>query len=591
MSPTRRDHALELSLVVLMPLAGAGVLGVSCRLLGPRFVSGVVAVVLVVLAMLIMAGLRWRFANLAQHDSEAMKQARRTQRLRQLVLSLGAVGLLTGVAWYTAPSPLTSLSPEARHAVYAQDAELLDQYRRGMEMVITRLERLDMPPADGPLGADGEAALLDSWRSFLGYALAVEGLRKFHEDYYRFDLDRHRDDHVTGFLLTFAADAALYEKTARMTTWVLRNPDAERFLDNPHPGLPAQTLSHLPQHLLGAQDRLRVAAGRSYLRVLDDVEVDDAKLRPVAGRLRDWLDQHLLAIRGLGELPTVEITYRAELQALERTLARGWYPLQKKAAEVLGDTRVRRVGRYLIDRPLRERVDQLLEPGDILLARKNWYLSNVGLPGFWPHAMIYLGAPDKLADYFDQPEVAVWLAKEGIEGGSLADALERRHPDAWAHYLSVEDGEPHRVIEAVSEGVVVSTLGHCAGDYLAALRPELDRVSKARAIWRAFEHYGRPYDFDFDFATDHAVVCTELVWRAYRPQNGAPGIELPLEQIAGRTTLPAHSIAAFYARSPECPLDFVAFVDAREKQGKAFLSTEAAFRGTVDRTQFDIFQE
>lgn len=591
MATTRRDRTLELVLVTLMPLAGAGVLGVLCWQLGPRFAPGAAAVVLGVLAMMLMIAFRWRFAQLAHHDLASMKQARRAQRLRQLGLSLGAVALLAGVVWYTAPAPLTSLSPERRRDVYRQDAELLDHYRQGMEMVLTRLERMGVPPAEGALGADGEQVLLDSWRAFLGYAMALEGLRRFHEDYYRFDVGRHRDDHAVGFLLTFAADAALYEKAARFTAHTSRSADAKRFLDNPHPGLPEASFSHFREDLLSAQDRLRIAAGRSYLEVVERVAIEDPALRELGERLRDRLDTHLLAVSGLGELPTVEMTYRAELQRLERTLKRGWYPVQKKAAEVLGDTRVRRVGRYLIDEPLRERVDQLLEPGDILLSRKNWYLSNVGLPGFWPHALLYLGAPAKLAAHFDAPEVSVWLLEAGIDGGTLVEALERAHPDAWASYQALDHGEPHRVIEAVSEGVVVSTLEHCAGDYLAALRPKLDKVTKAKAIWRAFQHFGRPYDFDFDFATDHAVVCTELVWRSYRPEKGDPGLSFPLQTIAGRTTLPAHAIAAYYADHPGDPLEFVAFVDAREKEGRAFLSTEEAFRGTVARTQFDVFQQ
>lgn len=591
MATTRRDRTLELVLVTLMPLAGAGVLGVLCWQLGPRFVPGVVAVVLGVLAMLLMVAFRWRFAKLAHHDPAAMQQTRRTQRLRQLGLSAGAVALLAGVFWYTAPAPLTSLSPERRRDVYRQDAELLDHYRQGMEMVLARLERVGVPPAEGALGADGEQVLLDSWRAFLGYATALEGLRRFHEDYYRFDIGRRRDDHVAGFLLTFAADAALYEKAARFTEHVARSADAKRFLDNPHPGLPEASFSHFREDLLSAQDRLRIAAGRSYLEVVERVPVDDPQLRALGERLRERLETHLLAVNGLGELPTVELTYRAELQRFKRTLQRGWYPVQKKAAEVLGDTRVRRVGRYLIDEPLREHVDQLMDPGDILLSRKNWYLSNVGLPGFWPHALLYLGAPSKLEAYFDVPEVSVWLLEAGIDGGTLAEAIALAHPDAWAVYQALDHGEPHRVIEAVSEGVVVSTLGHCAGDYFAALRPKLGKVAKAKAIWRAFQHYGRPYDFDFDFATDHAVVCTELVWRSYRPEQGGQGVDFELQTIAGRTTLPAHAIAAHYAAHPGESLEFVAFVDAREKEGRAFLSTEEAFRGTVARSQFDVFQE
>ncbi len=36
-----------------------------------------------------------------------------------------------------------------------------------------------------------------------------------------------------------------------------------------------------------------------------------------------------------------------------------------------------------------------MEPGDIIVARQNWYLSNIGLPGFWPHAELYVGTPEE----------------------------------------------------------------------------------------------------------------------------------------------------------------------------------------------------
>ena len=135
------------------------------------------------------------------------------------------------------------------------------------------------------------------------------------------------------------------------------------------------------------------------------------------------------------------------------------------------------------------------------------------------------------------------------------------------------------------------TLTHAAGDYLGAVRPRLDKLAKAQAIDVAFATHGKPYDFDFDFATDHAVVCTELVYRAYRPAVGKVGLDLPLIELAGRQTLPANDLIAHYsahAEEPDRQLDFVGFIDASERERKAVMSDEASFRGTPARSRYDV---
>jgi hypothetical protein len=243
------------------------------------------------------------------------------------------------------------------------------------------------------------------------------------------------------------------------------------------------------------------------------------------------------------------------------------------------------------------KVEPLLQPGDILLSRKNWYLSNVGLPGFWPHGLLYTGTPEQFQAYFDDATVKAWLATLPGAPRSLGEHLAATNPVAWAAFLGGhppvhgEPAEPWKVIEAISEGVSFNTWGHAAGDYLAAMSPRFGKVERARAMVRAFEQYQRPYDFDFDFATDHAVVCTELVWRAWRTEDELPGLDLPLVRLAGRMTLPANELARIYdaqADDPNRELDFVFFVDAHEKDRTVVISDEAAFRASWKRTKWDV---
>ena len=241
----------------------------------------------------------------------------------------------------------------------------------------------------------------------------------------------------------------------------------------------------------------------------------------------------------------------------------------------MGDTKLHRIGHDLIAPRELEKIKPHLQPGDIILARKNWYLSNLGLPGFWTHAGLYIGTPQDL---------------EALST-SLAHDLQVRFPDAWTRYVRGRQGQPHAIIEALSEGVVLGTLRQCRGDYLAVLRPRLSPPAKAHAIIAAFSHLDKPYDFDFDFASDDALVCTELIWRCYRPTEAREGLRFRLVEIAGRHTLPANNIARLYAMQrgqPDRQLDFVYFLDASEKQQTSFVADERAFAQSHKRPRWDL---
>ena len=59
----------------------------------------------------------------------------------------------------------------------------------------------------------------------------------------------------------------------------------------------------------------------------------------------------------------------------------------------------------------------------------------------------------------------------------------------------------------------------------------LPAVEKAAAILRAFGYVGRPYDFNFDFRTDAALLCSELVYKPYKPSPGRQGLRFPLVEV------------------------------------------------------------
>jgi hypothetical protein len=267
------------------------------------------------------------------------------------------------------------------------------------------------------------------------------------------------------------------------------------------------------------------------------------------------------------------------------------FPVQKEVAEWIGDTRLKRpAGHYLVTAAQAREMEKTLEPGDVLLSRKNWYLSNLGLPGFWPHAILYVGSNEAIAARFDSdPEVRDWVRHAAGRDVSFSRYLSETYPLAWERRaVAGPDELPLVVIEAVSEGVIQNSLYGASGDFIAALRPRLSELVKAQAIFKAFSFLDRPYDFDFDFATDHALVCTEVVWRAYRASG--EGLSIPLHTIAGRLTLPANEIARAFLDDGEKRdrrFDFVYYLEGREREENARVEGVEAFLTTIDRSKWN----
>ena len=242
----------------------------------------------------------------------------------------------------------------------------------------------------------------------------------------------------------------------------------------------------------------------------------------------------------------------------------GWYRASSAVSTLVGDTKLRepRGGAALITPELLEALQPRLRPGDIVIERRNWYLSNAFLPGYWPHSALYVGT-------------AAELRAMGLE----TDPRVAKHLEAFARPDA--SGHVPAFIEAISEGVVFTTLEHSIGeaDSVAVLRPQLTFEQKKEVIARAFSHAGKPYDFDFDFFSADKLVCTEVVYRAFGSY-----IDFPLVEVLGRKTLPALEIVRHWSSAAGAPqLEFVAFLDGSEITGRCVERDAAALKESIAR--------
>jgi hypothetical protein len=349
----------------------------------------------------------------------------------------------------------------------------------------------------------------------------------------------------------------------------------------PELGLPAGTWSRYKLHHLNAARASEFAALEA---VAPRAAPDDLALARIIAEDRT-------AIWAMGKGKGVVLTARNAAQVVGGLVHAAWFPVQKGVSTWMGDTRVRRGDSALVSEAQIAALPARLEPGDVLLERREWYLSNLGLPGFWTHAALYVGTPEERRAFFDDPGVRSLAIAEGQLDGDLEALLAARHPDAAAASRAPgPGGHAPRVLEAISEGVSFTTLEHsAAADSVAVLRPGLDRRARAVALLRAFHYAGRPYDFDFDFLTDAALVCSELVYKVYEPAPGMPGIRFDLEELVGRVIATPNGMARQVDREAALgkpQLELVLFLDGSEPAGAAVEADLAAFRSSWRRPKW-----
>ncbi len=162
---------------------------------------------------------------------------------------------------------------------------------------------------------------------------------------------------------------------------------------------------------------------------------------------------------------------------------------------------------------VRELLRKLLRPGDVLVTRHDTAMTNLFLPGYWPHAALFIGTE----------------AQRDAMGIDLDTERERR----WS-------GD-RCVLEALKDGVRFRPLEETlAVDAVAVIRPILSPSRLARGIERVCEHEGKLYNFDFDFFRSDRLVCTEVVYRAFDGID--EGFQIELRERSGRPTLSAEDL-------------------------------------------------
>jgi hypothetical protein len=456
--------------------------------------------------------------------------------------------------------------------------------RRALDFTRSRAD-LFSPDREGKgklLTHDEKLSIWTTWSAILDAEASLDAIRLEHRDFPHVkDKARKADE----FSLANAAFLAGYRYALEFIAMADRHPALDTILNDavPELGLPAGTFARFKLRFLN----VAIATEFAALQVIDTSYGNGAK------DLRVAINEDRRVIWEMGKGKGHELTLKNALAVVQKAGFAAWFPVQKGVSEWMGDTKVHRKETHLISAAQVDTMKSRLQPGDILFERHEWYLSNMGLPGFWTHVALYVGTPQERQAFFNDHETREWVKSRGIIDGDFEKLLRKNYPLAYNSATSLlEKGHSPRILEAISEGVSFTSLEYSgASDSIGVIRPRLTKADKARALLRAFHYSGRPYDFNFDFATDSALVCSELVFKAYEPGQEMRGLRFPVTTVMGRkVSTPNEMVRQFdrLAGTGESQTDFVLFLDGFEKEKRAVESTVDQFRKSWQRPNWHI---
>jgi hypothetical protein len=184
-----------------------------------------------------------------------------------------------------------------------------------------------------------------------------------------------------------------------------------------------------------------------------------------------------------------------------------------------------RKGKLFGNEEAKRNIQSMLQPLDILLEKTPFRLTDKLIPGHFGHVAIWTGTKSELID------MGVWN-----------NPIVKQYAEKLNKSSNPDSKEEHQIIEALRNGVQLSTLEHFMNiDDFAILRPIFNDNTKDQltkeALLLAFRQVGKEYDFNFDVNTTDKIVCSELAYVSY------PSIDWPTEKTLGRYNISPDNVA------------------------------------------------
>ena len=470
--------------------------------------------------------------------------------------------------------------------IVKQDAEYLLQYREGLKRTLAYIDKIknifpeEKQSTEVHLTTEQRDTARQVWSTYLDYHHAIGNIAQKYKDYS--DIKDNDELRQLSFNVYRSAFNAQYLHAMQFIEKAEKNSQLDHVLNEASEryGFGSniyKDFKFLYLNVITATEFAAMEAKQALLK------------RAILDNLMTTSKEDSSGIWEMGKGKGEWMTIKNAGTIIKKTGLEIIYPVQVSVSEWMGDTRVYRKHQSLISvRDIQEKIQPRIKPGDIIFERREWFLSNIGLPGYWPHAALYVGTEKERAAYFDDEQVKNWLQDEkGIKDGSANSYLKSLYPKAYADSLKPWHEKTPAILEAMSEGVVFTSLEYStSADAVSVIRPNLNKIEILKALAKAFSHAGKPYDFNFDFQSDNSIVCSELVHKSY---EGLLNFEVP--RYMGRFVLSPNEMIRQVIESEKNEkrlADLVVFLDGNEYKKAAYEKDPAEFKESWKRPKWHI---
>lgn len=355
---------------------------------------------------------------------------------------------------------------------------------------------------------------------------------------YRVDDDISDNERVEEIVIAMSAAVTLFENSKIMHQAFDKHPLLKNKLNEGYPefGIPtgfydSSTMrSNNPEYRKAFTDAVRYFA--------DNREVIEKEINRSSVSIQS-LYQHiaksslLKGFKGANVFKKIAILpFKAANGVMDvsgRSLNHAKFTSSKIVGNTMGAVRWR-AGKLKNDAQIFQTIRAQLKPGDILLEKTPFTLTDKSIPGHFGHVAVYVGSKEQLKEL-----------------GVLEQAIVQKN------LAKIEQG--HNVVEALRSGVQLNKLQDFMNvDDVAILRPKnLSIEDQRQAVTLALGNLGKKYDFNFDVNTTDKIVCSELVYIVY------PQVDFETKNVLGSFSITPDDIAQRAGSKEADPLEVVLF--------------------------------